>query len=312
MDTPISAASAGVIERRRRPGDWITLLLAALVVYGLVKFLVFNPNWNWPVVWSYLFSDSILTGLGHTLLLTVVTALFGVPLGVLITCCRVSSYPALRVMAAAFIWLVRAIPPLVMLLFFYFIGALVPRLGVGLPFGPTWFELPMNDLITQFTAATVGLSVYLGCYTSEVFRSGVLSVPTGQVEACRALGLPPLTAYRKVLGPQITRVILPPLASEMISIFKATSLVTVIGYTELLTTVQHIYVRNFETIPLLAVAVIWYLVLTTLAMWGQAVLEKRFGRGFGPRKSTASWFRRAVAATPDRKESREKLATTSS
>ena len=88
------------------------------------------------------------------------------------------------------------------------------------------------------------------------------------------------TAYIKVLGPQVIRNITPALANETITIFKNTSLVSVIGFTELLTTVQNIYSVTFETIPLLTVAVIWYLALTSLAMVGQSMLERRFGRGF--------------------------------
>jgi polar amino acid transport system permease protein len=78
--------------------------------------------------------------------------------------------------------------------------------------------------------------------------------------------------------------------------FKATSLVTVIGYAELLTTVQAIYSRNFQTIPLLAVAVIWYLVLTSIAMFGQSLLERRFSRGYSRRVQE----QKAIADTTDR------------
>jgi polar amino acid transport system permease protein len=183
-------------------------------------------------------------------------------------------------------------PPLVMLLVVFFFGALVPTLSIGVPFGPSFGNVPANDVITRFSAAIIGLAIYLGAYSAEIFRGGVMALHSGQFEACRSLGLPPFRAYQKILGPQLVRVITPSLANEVITIFKSTSLVSVIGYSELLTTVQTIYARNFETIPLLTVAVIWYLVLTSGAMLGQSRLEKRFGRGFTRRDP-------AVKATSD-------------
>lgn len=171
-----------------------------------------------------------------------------------------------------------------MILFIFFAGALVPNFSIGIPFGPTFASVPANDVISQFSAAVVGLSLYLGAYSAEIFRGGVQSLAAGQLEACKALGLTPVTAYVKVLGPQLIRNITPALANEVITIFKSTSLVSVIGFAELLTTVQEIYAVTFQTVPLLTVAVIWYLVLTSLAMFGQSLLEQRFARGFTRRK----------------------------
>ncbi|QOI65840.1 ABC transporter permease subunit (plasmid) [Arthrobacter sp. TES] len=113
------------------------------------------------------------------------------------------------------------------------------------------------------------------------------------------MGLPPFRAYQKILGPQLIRVIIPSLANDVITIFKSTSLVSVIGYTELLTTVQTIYARNFETIPLLMVAVIWYLVLTSIAMFGQSRL-KALRAGFARRtQSTPKNALQEAAAKED-------------
>ncbi|MEO3781461.1 amino acid ABC transporter permease [Micromonospora sp. B11E3] len=258
---------------------------AALV---LTRFFVFNENWQWDVVGSYLFSKVVMEGLRNTIYLTLCTTALGLVLGVITAWCRMSHLVVLRTAAVLYIWVMRAMPPLVMLLLVFFFGALVPTLSIGIPFGPTFASVPANDVITRFSAAVIGLSIYLGAYSAEIFRSGVMALHSGQFEACKALGLPPLAAYRRILGPQLIRVITPSMANEVITIFKSTALVSVIGYRELLTTVQVIYAKNFETIPLLTVAVIWYLVLTSVAMFGQSRLEKRFGRGFNRRHRPVS------------------------
>lgn len=273
---------------------WISYVLVAYLVLVLLRLLVFNDNWRWGLVGSYLFSQVVLLGLARTIELTILTTICGLLLGVVVAWWRMSDLPVLRTIAVLYIWLMRAMPPLVMLLVVFFLGALVPTFEFGIPFGPTLPGIPANELISRFSAAIAGLSLYLGAYAAEVFRGGVQSLPVGQFEACRALGLPPLTAYTRVLGPQVIRAITPALANEVITIFKNTSLVSVIGYTELLTTVQTIYAVTFDTIPLLTVAVLWYLALTSLAMLGQLMLERRFGRGFTRRNGR----RGGAASTP--------------
>lgn len=280
--TPEELASLK-IRPRIGYGQWISIALAVYVGLSLIQLFVFNGNWQWDVTLSYLFSQVVMKGLLNTVYLTVLTTGLGLVLGVITAWCRMSHLPVLRTFAILYIWLMRATPPLVTLLFVFFFGALVPTLSIGIPFGPGFAEAPTNEIISRFTAAIIGLSIYLGAFTAEVFRSGVMSLPPGQFEACKALGLPPFQAYRKILGPQIIRVITPSLANEVITVFKNTSLVSVIGYSELLTTVQTIYARNFETIPLLMVAVIWYLALTSIATFAQSRLERRFGRGFARR-----------------------------
>ncbi|MCW4459870.1 amino acid ABC transporter permease [Microbacterium sp. MPKO10] len=272
------------IRSRVGIGQWVTYVLGAYLILVLVQFFVFNENWKWETIFSYLFSKVIIEGLLNTISLTVLTTVFGLVIGVFTAWCRLSPYIVLRTAAVLYIWVMRAMPPLVMLLVVFFFGALVPTLNLGIPFVFSIAEVPTNQVISRFSAAVIGLAIYLGAYSAEIFRGGVLSLPSGQFEACRSLGITPVRAYQKILGPQLIRVITPSLANEVITIFKNTSLVSVIGYAELLTTVQTIYARNFETIPLLMVAVIWYLVLTSIAMFGQSRLEKRFGRGFARRK----------------------------
>lgn len=271
------------IRSRVSVSTWASYIVAAYLALVLVQFFVFNENWHWDVVGSYLFSQVVMEGLLRTVQLTVSITVLGLALGVLTAWCRMSPLRVLRTLAVAYIWVMRAMPPLVMLLFVFFFGALSPTMSLGVPFGPSAVSVSSNDVITRYSAAVIGLAIYLGAYSGEIFRGGILALPAGQFEACKSLGIGPTKAYTHILGPQLVRVITPSLANEVITIFKSTSLVSVIGYTELLTTVQTIYARNFQTIPLLTVAVIWYLVLTSIAMFGQSRLERRFGRGFNRR-----------------------------
>jgi polar amino acid transport system permease protein len=116
-------------------------------------------------------------------------------------------------------------------------------------------------------------------YMAEIARAGILSVDEGQTEAAAALGMTRLGTMRRIVLPQAMRVIIPPTGNETISMLKTTSLVIVIGYAELLTSVQIIYGRTFETIPLLIVASLWYLFLTSVLTFGQYYLERYFARG---------------------------------
>lgn len=269
-------------------GLWISLILGVLLAALVVQFFVFNDNWHWEVVGGWLFSKRVMSGLANTLILTVLSTGIGLVLGIINAIMRMSSLFVLRSIAAVYVWVIRASPALVLILFIYFLAALVPNLSLGIPFLPPVAEVPTNHIISQFSAAVIGLSLYLGAYSSEIFRSGVMSVPSGQFEVCHSLGLSTWKSYTKVIGPQIIRVITPTLANEVVTMFKNTALVSVIGYVELLTTVQLVYSQNFQTIPLLTVAMIWYLFLTSLAMLGQSRLEKRFGRGFSRRTSIGS------------------------
>ncbi|WP_206320069.1 amino acid ABC transporter permease [Streptomyces zingiberis] len=270
------------IRSRRSWKSWVSAAVGLYLVLSLYEFTIMNDRWQWDVIWSYLFSQRIVAGVANTILLTVIATVAGLLLGVVTAACRLSDSRLLRVIAYVYIWFSRATPLLVVILFVFFLAALTPRLGIGIPFGPSFVSAPTNDLISRFTAALVGLSLYLGGKSAEIFRAGITSVSKGQFEACRALGLSPRETYQRVIGPQAIRVITPPLSNEVITMFKNTSLVSVIGFSELLTTVQSIYSRTFETIPLLTVAVIWYLLLTSVAMYLQGLLERRFGRGFDP------------------------------
>jgi len=267
------------IIRLRHPGRWVAAALLVVLAAMFVNFVFTSPRLRLDLVAGYLFERSILQGLLVTLELTVVAMLVGVVLGTVLAVMRLSENPLLRGAATAYVGLFRGTPILVQLLFWFFLGTVLPQISFGVPFGPSFASVPTNTLITQFTAAILGLGLNEAAYMAEIVRAGIGSVDRGQTEAAQALGMSPLTTYRRVVLPQAGRLIVPPTANEAISMLKLTSLCLVIGLPELTTTAQLIYGRNFQQIPLLIVASIWYLVLTTLLTIVQTRIERRMSRG---------------------------------
>jgi polar amino acid transport system permease protein len=264
----------------RHPGRWVAIAVIAVLVAMLVHSFLTNPNFGWDVVGQYLFSAPVLRGLRNTLILTVLSMAIGVVGGVLLAVMRLSPNPVLAGAAAVYIWLFRGTPLITQLIFWNFLASLYPRLGLGIPFGPTFVSVDTNTVISVFTAALLGLGLNEAAYMAEIVRGGIQSVDHGQSEAAGALGLSRIQTLRRIVLPQAMRVIVPPTGNETIAMLKTTSLVVVIAYFELTVAVQTIYSRTFETIPLLIVAALWYLALTSVLSVGQMFIERRFGRGF--------------------------------
>ncbi len=275
----------------RHPGRWVAVALIALVFASFVHSASANPNYQWSVVWHYLFSAPILTGLSHTVELTIVAMTIGIALGVVFAVMRLSPNPVISKAAGVYIWMFRGIPVLVQLLFWYFLSALFPHVALGIPFGPDLVSINTNRVITQLVAAILGLGLSEAAYMAEIVRSGILSVPPGQTEAAKSLGMTGMLTMRRIVLPQALRIIIPPTGNETIGMLKNTSMVIVIAYTDLLTSASLIYSRTYETIPLLIVACIWYLAVTTVLMMLQTGIERRFGRGFIPRRAPGWWGR---------------------
>ena len=263
----------------RHPGRWIAAVVVLVLVAMLVHTLVTNPRFEWNVVWSYFLSRRVLAGLGVTLLLTVVCMAIGIALGVLLAVMRLSDNPLLSGSSWLYIWFFRGTPVLVQLLVWFNLAFLYPKISFGIPFGPSWLTANANSLITPLTAAILGLGLNEGAYMAEIVRAGILSVEHGQVEAAQALGMSRALTLRRIILPQAMRVIIPPTGNETISMLKTSSLASVITVTELLYAVQLIYSVNFKTIPLLIVASIWYLIVTSLLTAGQYYVERYYARG---------------------------------
>jgi polar amino acid transport system permease protein len=255
--------------------------MVLLIAASIIRSIVSNSRFQWGTVGHYLFDSRILHGVTITLELTVLSMAIGIVLGVLAAVMRLSPNPVLSGSSWLYIWFFRGTPLLVQLLFWNFIAALYPTIDLGVPFGPSFIHLHSNSVISGFGAALLGFGLNEGAYMSEIVRAGIISVPEGQTEAAQSLGMSRLQIMRLIVLPQAMRVIIPPTGNETISMLKNTSLVLVIGSVfDLLFETQQIYSANFKTIPLLIVASIWYLAMTSVLYVGQYFIERRFGRGF--------------------------------
>ena len=265
--------------RTRHPLRWVASLILLVLAAQLVHLLVTNDNFQWDVVGRYFNASIIGQGIATTLELTVIAMAVGVVGGVTLAVGRLSDNRLLRTSCGLYVWFFRGIPVLVQLVFWYNLSALLPRVSFGVPFGPEFVSGGTNHLITPLFAAILGLGLNEAAYMAEIIRGGLLAVDPGQTEAAHALGMSDARTFRRIVLPQAMRFIVPPTGSQVINMLKATSLVSVIALADLLYTVQSIYNRTFQTIPLLIVACLWYLLITSVLYVGQSFIERHYARG---------------------------------
>ena len=267
----------------RRYGQW-ALIVVMLVVLGTVAWaVVSNPKMSWDIVGQYVFHPAILNGLVLTCWLTVVTTFLGLIVGVVLAVMRMSPNIFVSGMSGLYVWFFRGTPLLVQLIMLYNLASLFPTLSVSIPFGPTLFSANTNAVITPYVAAILGLCLHEAAYMAEIVRGGLLSFDKGQRHAADALGMTTSQKFVHIVLPQVMPSIIPPIGNQLIGMLKMTSLVSVIALSDLLYSVQLIYSRNYQTLPLLLVACFWYLVATTALSGVQRLVESRFGKGLGAR-----------------------------
>ena len=219
----------------------------------------FDPATFWQALTSQGFRDGAIIAIA----LTVVAQLTAVVIGLLVALMRGSGFRILRAIGWTYVWIFRAIPTLVQLLF---VWNALPQLFPALIEG--WFS--------PFLAAWLALSLNEGAYMAEIVRSGLLAVDEGQQLAARALGMTPQSVFRRVVLPQVMRVIIPPTANEFITMLKITSLASAISLQELLSYTQQSISISFRFAEYYAAAAIYYLVIVSVFMVFQALLERRF------------------------------------
>ncbi|WP_081060507.1 amino acid ABC transporter permease/ATP-binding protein [Burkholderia territorii] len=263
-------------HRSRTVGTVLALVLIALALHSILG----NPQWGWPVFAEWFLSPPVLSGLARTLVLTLLGAVFGFVLGAFVALARLSRSRLLAASAWTFVWLFRSIPLIVLLLILNNLGYLYEHVRLGVPFTDiVWFDTPTTDLISPFLAAVLGLTLNHAAFSAEVIRGGILAVDQGQLEAAAALGLPRGRQTTRIVLPQAMRAILPTAFNDLITLAKGTSMVYVLAMPELFYTVQVIYRRNLEVIPLLMVATVWYLIILTVLSAIQVQVERHYARG---------------------------------
>ncbi|MHA6532398.1 amino acid ABC transporter permease [Paenibacillus sp. BAC0078] len=211
-----------------------------------------------------IFLDSLLpllkAGVAFTIPLAVVSFILGLLLAVCTALIRLSPWTLPKLIARFYVWIIRGTPLLVQL-FIIFYG--LPAVGI---------------ILDPFTAATIGFTLSVGAYSSEIVRAAVLSIPEGQWEAAFSVGMTRRQALRRIILPQAARVSVPPLSNSFISLVKDTSLAATITYVEIFKTAQQITATTYEPMLLYTEAALFYLLFCSVLSVLQSYLEKRLDR----------------------------------
>ncbi len=280
-DENTTAPLAPDIPRRHRR-HWAVDIISAIVVVAAVAGLisvVANPAMGWSTITQYFFSPRVLSGLWITLVVTTLSMALAIIIGVIVANMRLARNRILSSIAWAYVWFFRSVPTLLLLILVYNISILYPRIAVGVPFGPELFAVDTVTIINGFVAGVLVFGLQQAAYTAEVVRAATLAVPRGQTEASMAIGMRPMQRLTIVVLPQALRIALPPIANDTINMLKGTSLLAFIAVPDLLYTVQQIYSQNYQVIPMLMVASIWYVILVSALSVGQLLLENYLSTG---------------------------------
>lgn len=276
-DSTTSATPSPILPVKKtgtRVFGYVVLAIALAVAIAIIA----NPNFKWGTVGRYFFDPNIMVGIVNTILLTVASMVAGTVIGTILALMKLSRATQLTVIAEGYIWLFRGVPLLVQLLFWFNLAALFPDLGFGIPGTDFFMGINTNAIISPFMAAFLALALHEGAYMAEIIRSGILSIDKGQTEAAEALAMESSSVMFRIILPQAMRVIVPPTGNQIISMLKTTSLVSVIAFNDLLYSAQIIYSGNYQVIPLLLVASLWYLVIVSLLTLVQSRIERHFAR----------------------------------
>ncbi len=201
----------------------------------------------------------MLEGTQVTLEIFCVTLLLALPIGMLAALGRLSSLRPLSLFMEVYIWLMRGTPLMLQLLFVYFA---LPMVGILLP---------------DIAAALLAFTLNYAAYFAEIFRAGIQAIPRGQYEAAKTLGMTYPQTMRRIILPQVIRIVLPPISNETINLVKDTSLIYILAMNDLLRVARTIVQREFDMTPFL-IAAVFYLVMTFVLTWGFKKLEAHYGK----------------------------------
>jgi polar amino acid transport system permease protein len=245
-----------------------------LILLGLLVNAFAEADLTWGSVGDFFFDDQILEGVKNTLVVSVLSMLMGLVLGIVLAVMRMSKNPVTSSVAWGYIWFFRGTPVYVQLLLWFNLALIFPVLNLG----PIYKD-EMTDVMTPFMAALLGLGLNEAAYMAEICRAGIQSVDEGQTEASQALGMTNGQNMRRIVLPQAMRVIVPPTGNEFINLLKTSALCAVVQYEEVLRKAQNIGNNSSAVVEMLFVATVWFLVVTTIFSIGQFYLERHYARG---------------------------------
>lgn len=289
----------------RYPGRWISAVIIVGFLAAFLQSLFTNSNFRWDIVGTYILDTKVVQGVAWTLFLTFASMVLAIVLAILLAFMRQSDNPVFRWSSMTWVWFFRGTPVYTQLIFWGLIAVLYPKISAGVPFGPELFSVDTSMVVTATVAAILGLGLNESAYLAEIFRAGLKSVDSGQMEAAEALGMTKTKIMWRIILPQAMRVIVPPSGNETIGMLKTTSLVLAVPFTLDLTFATNALAnRTYLPVPLLIVAAIWYLIITSLLMVGQHYIEAYYGKGVDNRtpatvNPAAAKAAAAVAPTAD-------------
>jgi polar amino acid transport system permease protein len=257
----ISRIPGAELSSRLDPWWWLVITVAAVIV----ALLIFRSD---PYLDILLF---VRDGLAITVLLTVVSIVFIIVLGIIGGLGRVSSNRIIYLISTLYVEIVRGIPLLVQLIWWYFAAPVVIQAAGRL----LHISYLANYRSNAIFLAILGLVICYGAYMSEIFRAGIQSIPKGQMEAARSLGMSYMQSMRHIVVPQAVRVVLPPVGNEFIMLLKDSSLVSVVAVADLTRRGREFMATHFDPIEVWTMIALLYLIMTLFSARVIAWLEKR-------------------------------------
>ena len=239
-------------------------LIAALAWFTRASVEQTGYHWQWYRIPHYLGSfgetgftaGPLLTGLGITFMISAISLVFALLIGLTTALLRLYGSPVASLLARLYLEISRNTPLLIQIFFIYFV--LGPVLG-----------------LERLPAAILALSLFEGAYAAEIFRAGIQSVPKEQREAAAALGLTAVQTYRHIILPQAVRVVLPPLTGQMVSLIKDSALVSTVAIYDLTMQAQAIIAETYLTFEIWFTVALMYLIVTGSLSLLASFLERR-------------------------------------
>ena len=263
-------------RRTRLASRLAWFVLIALLLAACTQSAPSSYNYRWNLFFDSIFRPDglILYGLWLTVVISVISQLIGVALGVFGAVGRLSRFTPFRWLANTYVWLFRGTPLLVQITFIYF--------GLGVARIYNWQPIDVGPvtIAAGIQAGIVALGMNEGAYMTEIVRAGIMAIDPGQMEAAKSLGMSYRKAMRRIVLPQAARVIIPPLGNEFNNMLKTTSLLVAIGNVpELYVTFSRKNGTFFAPFELFLACAVWFLLLTTAWSVIQYFIERRLARG---------------------------------
>ena len=214
------------------------------------------------------YGDLLLRAMGQTLLLALCGLLFGTLLGMIFGILSVVKNKVCNVIAMIFVDVVRGVPMIVLAFFVFF----------GVPYCLNNM-MGLSATLTALQAGTICLALNCGAYMAEIIRAGIQSVDKGQMEAARSLGLPYWRAMQRVVLPQAIRTMVPSIINQFIITLKDTSILSVIGFPELVNTAKNVVANTFKSFQVWGIVAVMYLVIILILSKAAKCLERSWSRG---------------------------------